>query len=203
MFETFEENGLMADGLRARKKAQTHRAIIEVATKAFIDEGFENVTLDDIALRANVGKRTLIRYFPTKVHLVLWGQYDALRRFKELVADRERTPIIDVWEQHVEEGAELLAKHGRKANIQFFVEDQLPIKQAYMAIQAEYQQIIFEGLLKDFGEDAAEIKAAVIASALVGANYLVGALYLEREDYPLIPAAEREVIQTVRSGLLR
>nr|WP_070960801.1 TetR/AcrR family transcriptional regulator [Hyphomonas sp. Mor2] len=189
-------------GLREQKKAQTHQQILEAAGEVFVERGFDNVTLDEIAEHADVNRRTLLRYFPTKVHLVLWGPYEALRIFTEQAANRGDESIVDVWERHVEEGAKLLAQYERRANVKLIVGDEPAIKQAYMAIQAEYQKLIFEGLLAEYGHDTeTEIEVAVMAAALVGANYLIGARYLEREAYQQILDAELKVVSTVRQGL--
>src|SRR6478609_9627585 len=43
----------------------------------FIEHGFDNVTVDDIAVAAGIGRRTFFRYFPSK-NDVVWGDFDAL-----------------------------------------------------------------------------------------------------------------------------
>ncbi|MEV5967742.1 TetR family transcriptional regulator [Kribbella sp. NPDC051952] len=58
-------------GLRARKKQQTHDALSEAAIKLFLERGFDEVSVTDIATAANVSKPTLFKYFPTKQDLVL------------------------------------------------------------------------------------------------------------------------------------
>ena len=53
-------------GLRARRVAETRRAIGEAAIELFVDKGFAATTLDDIAERAGVSRRSIFNYFPTK-----------------------------------------------------------------------------------------------------------------------------------------
>lgn len=46
-------------------------AMIEQATLLFIEQGFENTTMNQIAENANVGIATLFRYFPNKECLII------------------------------------------------------------------------------------------------------------------------------------
>ena len=57
------------DGLRERKKRATRQLISNTATKLFMDRGFEQVTVDDVAAAANVSKMTVFNYFSRKEDL--------------------------------------------------------------------------------------------------------------------------------------
>ena len=50
-------------------------AIALVAVRLFLERGFDNVTMADVAEAAGVGRSTLLRYFPSKGSL-LWYQHD-------------------------------------------------------------------------------------------------------------------------------
>ncbi|MGK5743048.1 TetR/AcrR family transcriptional regulator [Micromonospora sp. URMC 103] len=58
-------------GLRARKKRQTRQSISDVATRLFLERGYEPVTIAEIAAAAGVAKMTVTNYFPRKEDLVL------------------------------------------------------------------------------------------------------------------------------------
>lgn len=60
----------MNEGLRSQKKQETRRNISDVATRLFIREGFEEVTIADIAVAARVAKMTVTNHFPRKEDLV-------------------------------------------------------------------------------------------------------------------------------------
>jgi AcrR family transcriptional regulator len=74
-------------GLRERKKAKTRAAIQEHALRLFLEQGYEQKTVDQIAEAAEVAPRTFFRYFPTKEDVVLFDLIDPL-----LVASFERQP---------------------------------------------------------------------------------------------------------------
>jgi AcrR family transcriptional regulator len=57
-------------GLRERKKQQTRRAIAEAAKRLFLERGFDQVSVADVARAADVSEQTVFNYFPTKEDLV-------------------------------------------------------------------------------------------------------------------------------------
>lgn len=56
--------------LRDSKKAATRLTISNVATRLFVERGFENVSIDEIAIEAGVARKTVFNYFPRKEDLV-------------------------------------------------------------------------------------------------------------------------------------
>lgn len=81
-------------GLRERKKLQTRQHIAHTALRLFAERGFDAVTVDEVARAAEVSKKTVFNYFPTKEDLV-FGQAD--EREAMLVAlVRERAPGVSL-----------------------------------------------------------------------------------------------------------
>ncbi|MEU4293234.1 TetR family transcriptional regulator [Kribbella sp. NPDC026596] len=80
-------------GLRARKKQQTHDALSEAAITLFLEHGFDEVSVTDIAAAANVSKPTLFKYFPTKQDLVLHRIADHQHEAARVVQAAEGSPI--------------------------------------------------------------------------------------------------------------
>ena len=82
-------------GLRERKKARTRTAISEAAITLFLARGYDNVSVAEIAATAEVSKRTLFAYFPTKDDLVLHRFADHENEPAEVVRDRrpDESPI--------------------------------------------------------------------------------------------------------------
>jgi AcrR family transcriptional regulator len=61
--------GALAEGLRDRKKRLLRQAISDVATRLFMDRGFEAVTLAEIAEAADVSVKTIFNHFGSKEEL--------------------------------------------------------------------------------------------------------------------------------------
>ena len=56
---------------RERNKADRRRRIFDEAMRLFVERGYEEVTVEQIAEAADVGKGTFFNYFPTKTHVLL------------------------------------------------------------------------------------------------------------------------------------
>ncbi len=61
------------EGLRERKKQQTREQIRRTAVRLFLDRGFEEVSVADVADAAGVSKMTVFNYFPAKEDLFFAG----------------------------------------------------------------------------------------------------------------------------------
>lgn len=60
-------------GGRERKQEQTRRRIVRCAQRLCLEAGFDGFTMDELAEQAEVSRRTLFNYFPSKVDAVLGG----------------------------------------------------------------------------------------------------------------------------------
>ncbi|MFG2859129.1 TetR/AcrR family transcriptional regulator [Streptomyces sioyaensis] len=77
-------------GRRERKKAATRRALAEAALRLFLERGYEQVGIREIADAADVSTTTLFKHFPVKEALVF--DEDADQEARLLAAVRERSP---------------------------------------------------------------------------------------------------------------
>lgn len=81
-------------GLRDSKKAATRQAISNVATRLFVERGFENVSVDEIAREAAVARKTVFNYFPRKEDLVFDREEEVRALVREaLTARGKQSPI--------------------------------------------------------------------------------------------------------------
>lgn len=62
--------------LRTRKRIAATRHIQQVALDLFEEHGYDNVTIADIARAADVGERSIYRYFGTKAMVVFYDEVD-------------------------------------------------------------------------------------------------------------------------------
>ncbi|WP_067186880.1 TetR/AcrR family transcriptional regulator [Microtetraspora niveoalba] len=80
----------MSEGLRERKKRQTRQRISETAVGLFVERGFEQVTIAEVAAAAEVSVNTVYNYFEAKEDLVLPPEEASPRRLADIV--RQRPP---------------------------------------------------------------------------------------------------------------
>ncbi|HEX4226357.1 MAG TPA: TetR family transcriptional regulator [Pseudonocardiaceae bacterium] len=82
------ENAELDTGLRERKRLRTHRAISDAAIRLFLERGFDQVSVAEVAAAAEVSKPTLFKYFPTKEDLVVERFADHIDEEARVVSGR-------------------------------------------------------------------------------------------------------------------
>lgn len=88
-------------GLREEKKAKTKKRISDLATGLFIEKGFANVTVAEIAQKAEVSVPTLFNYFPTKESFVFDEDEEREKNFLEAVLHRKKgTSVLEALLEH-------------------------------------------------------------------------------------------------------
>jgi AcrR family transcriptional regulator len=83
MHEHLGDHEALHQGLRERKKALMRQLISDTATLMFLERGFDEVRVSEIAEACEVSEKTIYNYFPTKESLLLdreEGSTNAIRR---------------------------------------------------------------------------------------------------------------------------
>jgi AcrR family transcriptional regulator len=83
------------EGLRERKKRITHRLISDTATAMFLEHGFDDVKVTEVAAACGVSEKTVYNYFPTKESLLLDREEDMALAIRQAFgpAAPARSPI--------------------------------------------------------------------------------------------------------------
>ena len=86
-------------------KAMTREAIVVAAERLFIERGFADVSLDDVAAAAGVSLRTIYRYFETdtKESIALARETDTFEQFEAGLHTRT-DDVITYWRSFVAGG---------------------------------------------------------------------------------------------------
>lgn len=70
-----------------RRPSTSQAELCRVGMRLFVERGFEQTTVDDIAAAAGIGRRTFFRYFASKNDLP-WGDFDVtLERMRRFLAE--------------------------------------------------------------------------------------------------------------------
>jgi len=75
-------------GLRERKKQLIRQQISDVATRLFLERGFDEVTIAEVAEAAGVAKMTVTNYFPRKEDLVFDQHVELVSHAAQAIATR-------------------------------------------------------------------------------------------------------------------
>lgn len=75
-------------GLRERTRRAVHREIAEAGMELFLEQGFEETTIDQIAEAAGISRRSFFRYFATKEDVVLGDLIDRGHRVRSALIAR-------------------------------------------------------------------------------------------------------------------
>jgi AcrR family transcriptional regulator len=77
-------------GLRERNKAKMRTTISDVATRLFVEQGFDNVTVAQIAEAAGVSTMTVFNYFPRKEDLFFDREGKSVAFIRKALAERKQ-----------------------------------------------------------------------------------------------------------------
>jgi len=107
-------------GLRERKKRETRLAISNIATRMFIERGFDRVTLAEVADEANVSVNTIFNYFSTKEELFFDREAEVEDEPARIIRERRvGESAVDALERH------FLASIAGKAGLLFKSSDSM------------------------------------------------------------------------------
>src|SRR4029453_9386114 len=88
--------------LRERKRTRIRLMIQTEAVRLFVEKGYAQPTVEEIADAAAISPRTFFRYFPSKEDVVIWDEYDPLAL--ELIAARpEDEPLAETFRTVIRE----------------------------------------------------------------------------------------------------
>lgn len=157
--------------LRSRKRLATRRAISRVADRLFLERGFENVTVDEIAAAADVGRMTVFNYFPRKEDMFFdrneegrEAVRDALRRRDQTISPIETLRLLA--HRLVAEQTPYLEFSSGSQDFFKTVEQSETLKARARAIRDELAQLVAESLAecseKDLDDPDAHLAAGLL-----------------------------------------
>lgn len=91
-----------APGLRERKKIRVRQDIRREAIRLFVESGYDETTIEQIAEAAEVSPSTFFRYFPTKEHVVFADEYDPVLQEAITSRSEDEPALVAVREGVIE-----------------------------------------------------------------------------------------------------
>ncbi|MCX4717194.1 TetR/AcrR family transcriptional regulator [Streptomyces virginiae] len=187
-----------APGLRERKKAQTRRTIQEQALRLFLDQGYQNTTVEEISAAAGVSHMTFFRHFPTKEAVVESDDYDPLiaRLIKERPPHEDSlTAVCNALSQ----GLETVYATGKDALlIRTRLIFETPALRARTWDNQYATQRLFAEALRSRNPAESDISTRVVAAAALGAVTTALAAWVQSDGALDLPALADEAFRALR-----
>ncbi|MGW8889186.1 TetR family transcriptional regulator [Streptomyces sp. NPDC055749] len=182
---------------RSRKARRTRDALVRAAFELVLDRGLKNVTVEEIAERADVDRRTFSRYFASKEAAVL----DSLRGDGDLINDALRArpaeePPLTAYRHAVldwlgDPAAEPWHRRPRIFDLLVVAEEEPTLYAAFHHIRVDAQEESVAVIADRMGVDPRQdIRPAVTVAAGAGALLAAQAAWVRGG----VPAALPELV---------
>ncbi|QEV99197.1 mycofactocin system transcriptional regulator [Microbacterium caowuchunii] len=171
-----------------RARATTHGHLSHVAIELFVERGFEETTMDDIAAVSGVGRRTLFRYYPSKNDLP-WGDFDGMlgQMRARLAATPRELPLIIALRSAILAfntfpSAELV-HHRERMRLLLTV----PALLAHSTLRyAAWRRVVAEFVAARTGQTPEDLEPRTTAWACLGVCLAAYEQWLTRDDLELV-----------------
>ncbi|MGV0834106.1 mycofactocin system transcriptional regulator [Mycolicibacterium thermoresistibile] len=185
-----------------RRPATNQDRIADVALDLFADRGFDEVSVDDVAAAAGIGRRTLFRYYPTK-NAIPWGDFDAhLDRMRELLDQIGPDVAIGAALRSMllafnDFGDRETARHRKRMRVIL----QTDALQAHsMTMYAGWRAVVAGFVARRLGLSASDLVPQTVAWTMLGVALSAYAHWLADESVSLGQALA-DAFDAIRSGL--
>jgi AcrR family transcriptional regulator len=188
-------------GLRERKKSETRQHIADVAARLFAEHGFDEVTVDQVAQAADVAKKTVFNYFPTKEDLVFDRAEDRASALLAAVTGRDaHTSVLESFRELCLSQAERLGR--LRAEVESgtggpfeLMRTNPALRRKMHEVNAELTALLAAALAAEAGTTLDDPVTLVVAGALIGAQRT---LYIRLREHAAGPASDASVIRQHR-----
>ena len=156
----------MTEGLRARKKHETRQHISDVATRLFIRNGFEEVTIAEIAAAAGVAKMTVTNHFPRKEDLVFDIRADFVAWPASMIMGNAFHDTREAYFELLDAQSPLVGFSGRAFTL--MIKESPTLRNVLHEMHREREDSLIDVLLRLHGREglAAVLAAAHLATVL-------------------------------------
>lgn len=155
---------------REQKKTLTRDSIVRSASRLFRQKGFEATTVDEIALEAEVSRRTFFRYFATKEMVVFPHQAEYLLLFRSHLARGPESdpPFARVRRACLSLAREYMASRDEHLEQQRIIQASPMLIARGEAFDEEWEAVIARVFSGDGASRAGDRRARFLAGAIMG-----------------------------------
>jgi AcrR family transcriptional regulator len=161
-------------GRRDRKKQQTRDSITLAARRMFAENGFDAVTVAEIAAAADVAEATVFNHFRTKEDLFFAGMSGFEDQLIAAVRDRPKgASVLDTFRDLLIVGSGRFAEPDGSKGAALgarLIAESASLRRREIEIVAEYVGTLADLLAEEMDASALDVRPFVIANALMGVH---------------------------------
>jgi AcrR family transcriptional regulator len=185
-------------GLRERKKAKTRLAIADIATRLFIERGFDEVTVAEVAAAAEVSTATVFNYFDTKEDLFFDRAAEVIDAPGKLVRERAAGETIVAALQRgfhaIIERSPARLFDGRTSGFVQTIDASPALQARARLVLEETEAALARTLVEETGAKANDPTALAVAARVVGIERMLVAMLRAHLPRGQAAAARREML---------
>lgn len=178
---------------RGRPPTTSREKVAHVALELFVERGFEETTLDDVAAAVGVGRRTIFRYFESKNDIV-WGAFsEHLEGLRATFAGADPgEPLMEVVRRAVVAFNDYGPEGERELRRRMTLITTVPALQGHAMVRyAEWCDVVAEFVAARLGADRHDHLPQVIANAALGTAMATFRAWISDPDLELLAALDR------------
>ena len=161
-------------GLRERKKEETRLRIAAAGRRLFFENGFDAVTVANVAREADVSEATVFNYFRTKEELFFSGLDAFETRLVEAVRDRAAgESVLNAFQRLVLDGAGSLAARGaanRIARAAEVIGSSEALQDQERSLRSRHADALAAVIAAEVTEPDRDVEVVAVATALMAVH---------------------------------
>lgn len=176
-----------------RPPLTTREDVANVALRLFVERGFDETTMGDIAGALGVGRRTLFRYYPSKNDLV-WGEFDEvlLRLADDLRAVDQGQPIMEIVRRAAVRSNTYPEELLDELHLRLTLIQTVPALQAHSMIRyAEWRRVIAEYVAERTRSAANDLVPIAVGHAALAASSAAFSRWVAHRDEDILELIDR------------
>jgi len=176
--------------LQERKQELVRSAIWDAATDLFAEKGYDETTIDDIAQKAGVSRRSFFRYFSSKSDLMAYGVVGFGTYLTETIeACPAAYQLSEVFRHTIFQVARKCAAQPRTRKIMQIAAKYPAAQQAHHSRTAELQERVAKAFALRCGK--VDMPASLVAGLTLSVLSVIFQAWFERGEQDISPTAER------------
>jgi AcrR family transcriptional regulator len=186
-------HGTTLPTLQERKQQLVRTAIWDAATDLFAEKGYDETTVDDIAQKAGVSRRSFFRYFSSKSDLMAHGVLGYGTYLKEAIeACPPEYSRSEVFRQTVFQVAQKCAAHPRTRKIMQIAAKYPAAKEAQQSQTAELQERVEAAFAQRCaGHSEEDLTPGVIAGLTLSVLSVIFRVWFEQGQQDISATADQ------------